>query len=139
MPKKKADAGSLPVVFALGLGPLFRPNARQPLSSLRRSPRQRQSRGFQGGIDLLRGSLIAGHYERAGLYGAYGDVNADVDGLVTNPAATAYVLTHTGSMNLDCLVGGRLLDACRARRLVSRRRAARDLVLRLGQHPVREA
>ena len=52
--------------------------------------------GFQGGIDLLRGSLIAGHYERAGLYGAYGDVNADVDGLVTNPAATAYVLTAPG-------------------------------------------
>ena len=95
--------------------------------------------GFQGGIDLLRGSLIAGHYDRAGLYGAYGDVHADVNGLVTNPAATAYVLTRTGSMNLNCLVGGRLLDACRARRLVSRRRAARDLVLRLGQHPVREA
>jgi outer membrane autotransporter protein len=56
--------------------------------------------GFQGGIDLLRGSLTAGHYERAGLYGAYGDVNADVDGLVTNPAATAYILAHTGSMNL---------------------------------------
>ena len=32
--------------------------------------------GFQGGIDLLRGSLIAGQYERAGLYGAYGDVHA---------------------------------------------------------------
>jgi outer membrane autotransporter protein len=62
--------------------------------------------GFQGGIDLLRGSLIAGHYERAGLYGAYGDVNADVDGLVTNPAATAYVLTHTGSMNLDAWSAG---------------------------------
>ena len=75
--------------------------------------------GFQGGIDLLRGSLIAGHHERAGLYGAYGDVSADVNGLVTNPAATAYVLTHTGSMNLNCLVGGRLLDAYRARRLVS--------------------
>ena len=57
--------------------------------------------GFQGGIDLLRGSLIAGQYERAGLYGAYGDVQADVNGLVTNPAATAYVLTHTGSMNLN--------------------------------------
>ncbi len=62
--------------------------------------------GFQGGIDLLRGSLIAGHSERAGLYGAYGDVNADVDGLVTNPAATAYVLTHTGSMNLDAWSAG---------------------------------
>jgi outer membrane autotransporter protein len=62
--------------------------------------------GFQGGIDLLRGSLIAGQYERAGLYGAYGDVNSDVTGLVTNPAATAYVLTHTGSMNLDAWSAG---------------------------------
>jgi outer membrane autotransporter protein len=62
--------------------------------------------GFQGGIDLLRGSLIAGHYDRAGLYGAYGDVNADVDGLVTNPAATAYVLNRTGSMNLNSWSAG---------------------------------
>ena len=62
--------------------------------------------GFQGGIDLLRGSLIAGHYERAGLYGAYGDVNADVNGLVTNPAATAYVLSRTGSMNLTSWSAG---------------------------------
>ena len=62
--------------------------------------------GFQGGIDLLRGSLIAGHYERAGLYGAYGDVHADVDGLVTNPAATAYVLSRTGSMNLNSWSAG---------------------------------
>ena len=62
--------------------------------------------GFQGGIDLLRGSLIAGQYERAGLYGAYGDVHSDVNGLVTNPAATAYVLTHTGSMNLNSWSAG---------------------------------
>ena len=62
--------------------------------------------GFQGGIDLLRGSLIAGQYERAGLYGAYGDVHADVNGLVTNPAATAYVLNHTGSMNLNSWSAG---------------------------------
>ena len=62
--------------------------------------------GFQGGIDLLRGSLIAGHYERAGLYGAYGDVNADVNGLVTNPAATADILARTGSMNLDAWSAG---------------------------------
>jgi outer membrane autotransporter protein len=62
--------------------------------------------GFQGGIDLLRGSLIAGHDERAGLYGAYGDVNADVNGLVTNPAATAYILAHTGSMNLTAWSAG---------------------------------
>jgi outer membrane autotransporter protein len=57
--------------------------------------------GFQGGIDLLRGSLIAGHYERAGLYGAFGNVSANVNGLVTNPAATGYTLTHTGSLNLE--------------------------------------
>jgi outer membrane autotransporter protein len=62
--------------------------------------------GFQGGVDLLRGSLIAGHYERAGLYGAYGDVSADVNGLVTNPAATAYILTHTGSLNLNAWSAG---------------------------------
>ena len=62
--------------------------------------------GFQGGLDLLRGSLIAGHYERAGVYGAYGDVSADVDGLVTNPAATAYVLNRTGSMNLTAWSAG---------------------------------
>jgi outer membrane autotransporter protein len=62
--------------------------------------------GFQGGIDLLRGPLIPGGYDRAGLYGAYGDVNSDVTGLVTNPAATAYILTHTGSMNLDAWSAG---------------------------------
>ena len=62
--------------------------------------------GFQGGIDLLRGSLMAGHYERAGLYGAFGDVSADVNGLVTNLAATADILTRTGSMNLDAWSAG---------------------------------
>ena len=62
--------------------------------------------GFQGGIDLLRGPVIPGGYDRAGLYGAYGDVNADVNGLVTNPAATAYVLNRTGSMNLTAWSAG---------------------------------
>jgi outer membrane autotransporter protein len=62
--------------------------------------------GFQGGIDLLHGSLIAGQYDRAGLYGAYGDTNVSVDGLVTNPAATAYIFGHTGSVNLDAWSGG---------------------------------
>jgi T5SS/PEP-CTERM-associated repeat protein/autotransporter-associated beta strand protein len=95
--------------------------------------------GFQGGIDLLRGSLIAGHSERAGLYGAYGDVNADVDGLVTNPAATAYVLSRTGSMNLNSWSaggywthvgpGGWYLDAM----------LQGTWYYVLGQHPVREA
>ncbi len=61
--------------------------------------------GFQGGIDLLRGSDLGG-YDRAGLYGAYGDVHADINGLVTNPAATAYVLNRTGSMNLNSWSAG---------------------------------
>ncbi len=62
--------------------------------------------GLQFGVDILRGSLIAGHSDRAGLYGAYGETDVDVDGLVTNPAATAYVLAHTGSAHLDALSGG---------------------------------
>jgi outer membrane autotransporter protein len=62
--------------------------------------------GFQGGVDLLRGPLIPGGYDRAGLYGAFGNSNASVDGLVTNPGATAYILTRTGSVNLDAWSGG---------------------------------
>ena len=63
--------------------------------------------GFQGGVDLLRGSLIAGQYERAGLYGAFGDNSVNVNGLVTNPAATAYLLERAGSVNLNAKsVGG---------------------------------
>ena len=59
--------------------------------------------GFPGAASIFwRGSVIAGHSERAGLYGAYGDVNADVDGLVTNSAATAYHLsTRTTRLNLN--------------------------------------
>jgi outer membrane autotransporter protein len=62
--------------------------------------------GFQGGIDLIRGSLFAGQYDRAGLYGAYGDASVNVDGLVTNPQATEYILSRTGSLNLTALSGG---------------------------------
>jgi outer membrane autotransporter protein len=62
--------------------------------------------GFQLGVDLLRGSLIAGHYERAGLYGAFGQVNSDVTGLVTNSAATAYSLGRTGSVSLNAWSAG---------------------------------
>ena len=62
--------------------------------------------GIEFGVDLLRGSLIAGHSDRAGLYGAYGETDVGVDGLVTNPAATAYVLIRTGSAHLDALSGG---------------------------------
>jgi outer membrane autotransporter protein len=62
--------------------------------------------GVQVGLDLLRGPVIPGGYDRMGLYGGYGNVNSDVTGLVTNPAATAYVLTHTGSMSLNAWSGG---------------------------------
>jgi outer membrane autotransporter protein len=66
-----------------------------------------QVAGIQAGADLWRGSLIPGHSDNAGVYFAYGNGNADVTGLVTNPAATAYVLEHTGSVNLNAYsIGG---------------------------------
>ncbi|WP_227749310.1 autotransporter family protein [Paraburkholderia atlantica] len=62
--------------------------------------------GVQAGLDLWRGSLMSGHHDAAGVYFAYGNSNADVDGLVTNAAATGYVLNHTGSVNLNGYSGG---------------------------------
>ncbi len=60
-----------------------------------------QVAGIQSGADIWRGSLIPGHSDTAGIYFAYGNGNVGVDGLVTNAAATAYVLQHTGSLNLN--------------------------------------
>jgi outer membrane autotransporter protein len=60
-----------------------------------------QVAGIQTGADVWRGSLIPGHSDTAGFYFAYGNSNVGVDGLVTNPAATAYILKHTGSVNLN--------------------------------------
>ena len=66
-----------------------------------------QIAGFQAGADFLRSdSLIAGHTDYAGLYAAYGNANADVSGFVTNAAATALVLQHTGHVNLNAYSGG---------------------------------
>ena len=66
-----------------------------------------QIAGFQAGIDLLRSdSLIDGHKDYAGLYFAYGNTNVDVSGFVTNAAATANVLQHTGALNLNAYSGG---------------------------------
>ena len=66
-----------------------------------------QVAGIQTGVDLWRGSLIPGHTDTAGVYFAYGNGNVNVDGLVTNAAVTAYVLQHTGSLNLNAYsVGG---------------------------------
>src|SRR5215510_8363430 len=60
-----------------------------------------QVAGIQTGIDVWRGSLIPGHIDTAGVYFAYGNGNVRVDGLVTNAAATAYILQRTGSLNLN--------------------------------------
>jgi len=63
--------------------------------------------GFQTGFDVVRSdSLIAGHKDYAGVYFAYGNANVDVSGLVTNAAATDYVLQHTGRLNLNAFSGG---------------------------------
>jgi outer membrane autotransporter protein len=57
--------------------------------------------GLQTGVDVWRGSLAPGHIDRAGLYFAYGNGNVDVNGIVTNPAATAYILQHSGKLDLN--------------------------------------
>jgi len=66
-----------------------------------------QIAGLQAGVDVLRNdNLFAGHRDYAGFYAAYGNANVDVTGLVTNAAATGYVLQHTGHLNLDAYSGG---------------------------------
>jgi outer membrane autotransporter protein len=62
--------------------------------------------GFQGGIDLWRGSTISGHRDAAGVYLAYTQASADVTGLVTNSAASGYVLTHTGTDDIEAYSAG---------------------------------
>jgi outer membrane autotransporter protein len=62
--------------------------------------------GFQSGIDLMRGEWLPGHRDVAGVYFAYANANVDVTGLVTNEAATNYVLRKTGSLNLNGWSGG---------------------------------
>ena len=46
--RPRSPGRRLPALFALGLGPLLRPDDRQPLSSLCRSARQRQPRRLPG-------------------------------------------------------------------------------------------
>jgi outer membrane autotransporter protein len=62
--------------------------------------------GFQAGFDLWHGSLIPGGTDIIGGYFAYGNANIDVNGLVTNQAATGYVMTRAGSMSLNGYSGG---------------------------------
>ena len=61
--------------------------------------------GFQSGIDLWRGEWMPGHRDAAGIYVGYANANVDVSGLVTNEAATGYVLRKTGGLNLDAWSG----------------------------------
>lgn len=56
--------------------------------------------GFQAGADAWRGALVAGHSDRVGGYVSYGDATVNVNGLVTNDAATAYVTQSTGRVSL---------------------------------------
>jgi len=62
--------------------------------------------GLQTGVSTSWESLIPGHRDTAGLYFAYGNGHVDVDGLVTNAAATAYVLTRTGKVDLEAYSPG---------------------------------
>ena len=57
--------------------------------------------GFQGGVDLLRGSFLPGHRDVAGVYLAFANSDINVNGLVTNAAATGYVQTRTGTLGLN--------------------------------------
>jgi outer membrane autotransporter protein len=57
--------------------------------------------GFQGGVDLWRGSFLPGHRDAAGVYLAFANSNINVDGLVTNAAATGYVQNRTGTLGLN--------------------------------------
>jgi outer membrane autotransporter protein len=62
--------------------------------------------GFQGGVDLLRTSFLPGHRDVAGVYLAFANSDIDAHGLVTNPAATANVLTRTGTVGLNSYSAG---------------------------------
>ncbi len=62
--------------------------------------------GFQSGFDLLRGEWTPGSRDAAGVYFAYANSPVDVDGLVTNEAATGYVMRNTGRLDLNGWSGG---------------------------------
>lgn len=62
--------------------------------------------GFQGGIDLWRGSTIPDHRDSAGVYFAHSQASANITGLVTNPEATGYMLTRTGTNDIQSYSAG---------------------------------
>lgn len=93
--------------------------------------------GLQAGIDLWRGNSLSGHRDAAGVYFAYSQAAVNVDGFVTNAAATGYVLTHTGSLNLNAYSAGGVLDPLRSRRVVFRCDPARDGLSRQRSDAIR--
>ena len=62
--------------------------------------------GFQGGVDVWRGSILPGHRDAAGVYVAFANSNIAVDGLVTNAAATGYAQSRTGTLGLNAYSTG---------------------------------
>jgi outer membrane autotransporter protein len=50
--------------------------------------------------------LRPGHRDATGVYFAYGNSAMDVNGLVTNAAATGYVANRTGTVDLNAYSGG---------------------------------
>ena len=49
---------------------------------------------------------MQGHHGATGVYFAYGNSNVDVNGLVTNADATAYVPSSTRTLNLNAYSDG---------------------------------
>ncbi|WP_201315472.1 autotransporter outer membrane beta-barrel domain-containing protein [Dyella sp. EPa41] len=62
--------------------------------------------GAQAGFDVWQGSMEQGHRDAMGVYLAYANTHADVDGLVANQQATGYALAQTGRINMDAVSGG---------------------------------
>jgi outer membrane autotransporter protein len=62
--------------------------------------------GFQGGVDLWRVSLLPGHRDVAGVYIAFANSDINVNGLVTNAAATGYVQSRAGTVGLNSYSAG---------------------------------
>jgi outer membrane autotransporter protein len=62
--------------------------------------------GFQGGVDLLRSSFLPGQRDVAGVYLAFANSDINVQGLVTNAAATGYTQTRTGTLGLNSYSAG---------------------------------
>jgi outer membrane autotransporter protein len=138
LPTKKAAAAPCPLFAPSIWGRFFGQTFNNHYGAFADPRASGDMGGFQGGVDLLRGPIIPGGHDRAGLYGAYGDASADVTGLVTNPAATAYVLTHTGSLNLNAWSAGGYWTHVGQGAGISTP-CCRGLVRRLGRHSICQA